>query len=85
VLFWHHNIAGPTRMTLAAAGFSCLWIALGMRLLGMRGVAAKLLLAGLALAVVFGSSALTTWQAESASGPGILPEQRTPSPERSAQ
>jgi hypothetical protein len=76
LFFWHYNIAGPTRMTIAVTGFACLWFALGLRLLGLRRAGARIALAGAILLVVFGSSAATTWHAEATAPAGIVADQR---------
>jgi len=66
ILFWHYGLATPVRFAISAIAFSLLWIALTLRLLGLRRMARPLIVTSLAVFVLFGSSAMMSVLQESA-------------------
>ena len=64
LLFWHFRLSGPTRMAIAVAAFSAFWLALTLKLLGLRKWIKALLILSFLIFVVFGSSVATSWQQE---------------------
>lgn len=63
-LFWHYRLPCAARAGVAAFAFSLLWIGLTLRLLRRRDWSGPVIFVALLLIVVFGSSVLTTLQAE---------------------
>ncbi|MBN1558233.1 MAG: hypothetical protein JW951_08810, partial [Lentisphaerae bacterium] len=63
-LFWHFGPSMAARTAAALAGFAGIWIALAVSALGRRAAGRYLLIAALALTVLFGTSTLTSLHLE---------------------
>ena len=72
-LFWHYRLSGRTRLTVAAAAFLALCIAILLRRLHRPEPYRILLTAALATLILFGSSALTSVYQEAHATIGIAP------------
>lgn len=60
LLFWHFGLATQTRVTIALSAFAAFWVLMSLRVLGIRrGITQLTVIAG-AVAIVFGSSAVTS-------------------------
>jgi len=67
LIFWHYNLPGSVRLTLAVFGFSGIWLALAARALGIKWLSNNLMIVSVVIFVLFGSSAITTIHLESRS------------------
>ncbi len=67
LMFWHYNLPGSIRLTLAVFGFSGIWLALALRIFGLKALSHNLTVISAVLLVLFGSSAITTMHQESKS------------------
>lgn len=65
VLFWHFYLPAATRLLVTVIAFLIFWVALTLRMLGIKPswVNALLILATIAV-ILFGSSTVTTWHKE---------------------
>ena len=64
VLFWHYGLAASTRITVALAAFSVLWLAMVLRRLGFRQTAGHIVVLSLVVLILFGSSSAASLHAE---------------------
>ncbi len=60
LLFWHYGLSGQTRVTIASIAVLLVWVSLLLRMVGLRDTYRTLLGVGIALLILFGSSAITT-------------------------
>lgn len=65
LFFWHYDLAGGLRVSIAVVAFSLCWVALALRSLGVRRIAARLLTLSAVVLALAGSSALMTIYHES--------------------
>ncbi len=72
VLFWHYGLGLRTRATVAAWAFCAFWVVLALRVVGVRRLTGTLLAVAAGLVVLFGSSAVGSWQQEMAECPILV-------------
>ncbi|MDA1043701.1 MAG: BatD family protein [Verrucomicrobia bacterium] len=66
-LFWHYELSGQLRISIAACAFSVFWLALLLHRGGAPSTGRPFLILSLLVFSVFGTSGLATWHAEQTS------------------
>lgn len=74
---WHYGVPFSTRVWIAVSGWTLAWMALGVRRFHASRLGRSVFILGLALLMLYGSSAVLTWHQErldDALGTGLVPE-----------